>query len=214
MKMKLQLALDLLDIIKIDNIINETFEFIEVIEIGTPVIMKYGINVVTDIKRKYKNKTILADLKIIDGGKKEADLGYKAGADIITLLSHSDENTLMYVKEASRESKKEVMIDFINNKYNKNIYTDLLNYKFDYYCIHTSHDSTFSGNNPLDDLKRFKVICNNNKIAVAGGIDLKLIDKIIIYEPKLIVVGSYITNNNNPKTAAKNLYKKINNVSN
>ena len=36
----------------------------------------------------------------------------KAGADIITLLSHSDQNTLMYVKEASRESKKKVMIDF------------------------------------------------------------------------------------------------------
>ena len=47
--MKLQLALDILDINKIDHIINETFEFIEVIEIGTPVIMKYGINAVTDI---------------------------------------------------------------------------------------------------------------------------------------------------------------------
>ena len=70
--MKLQLALDILDINKIDYIINETFEFVEVIEIGTPVIMKYGINAVKDIKTKYKNKTILADLKMFDGGIKEA----------------------------------------------------------------------------------------------------------------------------------------------
>ena len=106
------------------------------------------------------------------------------------------------------------MLDFINNIYNKNNYIDLLNYKFNYYWIHTSHDSTYSGKNPLGDLKKFNSICNNNKIAVAGGINLKMIDKIKIYHPKLIVVGSYITNNNNPKAAAENLYKIINNVSN
>ena len=66
----------------------------------------------------------------------------------------------------------------------------------------------------MDDLKKFKSICNNNKIVVAGGIDLKLIDKIYIYKPNLLVVGSYIINNNNPKAAAENLFKKINNVSN
>ena len=43
--MKLQLALDLLDIKKINLIINETIEFIDVIEIGTPLIMKYGITI-------------------------------------------------------------------------------------------------------------------------------------------------------------------------
>ena len=44
--------------------------------------------------------------------------------------------------------------------------------------------------------------------------DCMLCHIINIYKPNLIVVGSYITNNKNPKTAAENLYKKINNVSN
>jgi 3-hexulose-6-phosphate synthase len=211
--MKIQLALDLLDINKIHEIINETIEYIDVIELGTPLIMKYGINIVNDIKNIHRNKYILADLKIADGGKKEAEIGFKAGADIITVLSHSDKNTLLYVKEASKNFNKKVMLDFLNNDFNKNNYLNLLKYEFDFYCIHTSHDSTYDGHNPLNDLKRFNKICNKNKIAVAGGINLKLIDKIIVYEPSLIIIGSHITNNDNPKIVAENIFNKINNVS-
>ena len=164
--MKIQLALDLLDINKILEIINETIEYIDVIELGTPLIMKYGINIVNDIKNIHRNKYILADLKIADGGKKEAEIGFKAGADIITVLSHSDKNTLLYVKEASKNFNKKVMLDFLNNDFNKNNYLNLLKYEFDFYCIHTSHDSTYDGHNPLNDLKRLmeeKKVMYNHK---------------------------------------------------
>ena len=58
--MKLQLAIDIPDKKIIFNIIDEIYEIIDIIEIGTPVIMKYGVEIVKSIKSKYKANLDLA----------------------------------------------------------------------------------------------------------------------------------------------------------
>ena len=199
--MKLQLAIDIPDKKIIFNIIDEIYEIIDIIEIGTPVIMKYGVEIVKSIKSKYKAKKILADLKIIDGGKKESEIGFDSNADIITVLSHSSEKTLIDVKEVANNYGKEVMLDFINSVSSREVYSSFFKYDFSYYCIHTSHDSTITGENPLNDLTEFYNICNSNKIAVAGGITPQILKKILKYKPGIIVIGSYITNSNYRKNA-------------
>ena len=212
--MKLQLAIDIPEENKIFNIIESLYDFIDIVEIGTPVIMKYGTNIIRNVKTHYPKKTILADLKIIDGGKTEAEIGFSAGADIITVISSSDKNTLLYVKDASLEYKKDVMLDFINTNLISNEYKKYINYNYKYYCIHTSHDSTYSGNNPLLNLNVFNKICPNNKIVVAGGITPKILKEIKNFNPEVVVVGSYITKNKNTKSAIKKIVNILKNENN
>ena len=65
------------------------------------------------IKENFPEKEILADLKIMDGGKYEAGQAFKAGADYITVLGVTDNLTVKACVEAANEYGKEVVVDMI-----------------------------------------------------------------------------------------------------
>ncbi|TFF90141.1 MAG: bifunctional formaldehyde-activating protein/3-hexulose-6-phosphate synthase, partial [Promethearchaeota archaeon] len=52
-----------------------------ILEIGTPFLKKYGMDVITKIRELESNKYIVADMKTLDVGKLEVDDAFKAGAD-------------------------------------------------------------------------------------------------------------------------------------
>lgn len=64
--MKLQLALDLVNIPEAIELIKEVEAFIDVVEIGTPVVINEGLRAVKEVKQAFPNLRVLADLKIMD----------------------------------------------------------------------------------------------------------------------------------------------------
>ena len=102
--MKLQLALDLVNIPEAIKLVREVEEYIDVVEIGTPVVINEGLRAVKEIKEAFPNLTVLADLKIMDAGAYEVMKASEAGADIITVLGATDDST---IKGAVEEAKKQ-----------------------------------------------------------------------------------------------------------
>ena len=98
--MKLQVAFDLQSSDEILNFIEKNGDLIDIIEIGTPLIIKEGLKSVLKIKKKFPKQTVLADLKIMDAGLLEAQIGFDAGADIVTVLGLASTKTLNGVKQA------------------------------------------------------------------------------------------------------------------
>ena len=82
--MKLQLALDLVDLNEAQALLAELHDLVDLVEIGTPFLIREGVKAITDIKRTYPALEVLADVKIMDAGDYEAKLAYDAGADIVT----------------------------------------------------------------------------------------------------------------------------------
>ena len=78
--MKLQLALDLVTIPEAIELIKEVEEYIDIVEIGTPVINKEGLKAVAEVKAAYPNLEVLADLKIMDAAGYEVGNASAAGA--------------------------------------------------------------------------------------------------------------------------------------
>lgn len=50
------------------------------------------------------------------------------------------------------------------------------------------------------------------QIAVAGGINLSTVDNYIQESPDILIVGSGILNDTQPKEVAEGIYRKINGV--
>ena len=59
--MKLQLALDLVDIDGAKLILDELHDIIDIVEIGTPFLIKEGVKAITEIKKTYPFLDVLAD---------------------------------------------------------------------------------------------------------------------------------------------------------
>ena len=207
--MKLQVAFDLQSSDEILIFLEKNGDLIDIIEIGTPLIIKEGLKSVLKIKKKFPKQTVLADLKIMDAGLLEAQIGFDAGADIVTVLGLASTKTLNGVKQAAVKNEKEVMVDMINHPCPENKWNELKNMEMSLCCLHTANDDSKDGETPLNDLERFYNLHGGKNIAVAGGINPDMIRKINIFHPEIVIVGGYIANSRNQRDALVEIHQAM-----
>jgi len=206
--MKLQLALDVLTSESAIDLATQTRDYIDIIEIGTPLIKHEGIALVKKMRELFPEKEILVDLKTMDVGEYEADFCFKAGADIVTVLGVSDIDTIHGSIKSAKAHQKKVMVDFINTQNKSELAKEVQALGADYIGIHSGIDQQNKGQTPLDDLRVLAKIADI-PLVVAGGINLETIDDIAKESPSVIVIGGAITGAGNPREAARLLSEKI-----
>lgn len=208
--MKLQLALDIVDLQGAKNILDEVGDAIDIVEVGTPFVIKEGLKAVEEIKKKFPHLIVLADLKIMDAGEHEAKIAFEAGADIVTVLGVSDDATISGAVNAAKIHCKYVMADMIGVKELEQRAIEIDKMGVDYICVHTATDVQSTGKNPLEELQRVKHVLKNARIAVAGGVNLENIESIVRERPDVVVVGGGITGKPDKKKTALALKEAMN----
>src|ERR1700712_3485099 len=111
--MKLQVAIDLLSTADALTLLTKVADNVDVIEFGTPLIKQEGLSVVTNVKAAYPDKLVFADMKTMDAGELEADLAFRAGADIMTVLASAGDSTIAGAVKAGKAHGKSVVADMI-----------------------------------------------------------------------------------------------------
>lgn len=191
--MKLQLALDLVDIPQAKKLLAEVQDLIDIVEIGTPFIIREGLKAVREIKQAFPNLELLADLKIMDAGAYEATLAFEAGADIVTVLGAANDTTIEKVIEVTMQRHKKVMVDMIAVQNIEARVRELDRLPISYLSVHTATDRHTQGDNPLAELQQVRQVLQNAGLAVAGGITVESLPQLIPFEPEIVIVGGAIT---------------------
>ncbi|WP_053217847.1 3-hexulose-6-phosphate synthase [Virgibacillus senegalensis] len=203
--MKLQLALDLVNIPQAIELIKEVEEHIDIVEIGTPIINSEGHRAVREVKEAFPNLTVLADVKIMDAAAYEVEQASKAGADIVTILGAAEDSSIKGAVEAARKQGKEILVDMIAVKDIKTRAEELDTLGADYICVHTGYDLQAEGKDSFEDLRTIKQVVKNAKTAIAGGIKLETLPEVIEAQPDLIIVGGGITSKVDKKAEAEKI---------
>ncbi|TRO43382.1 bifunctional 5,6,7,8-tetrahydromethanopterin hydro-lyase/3-hexulose-6-phosphate synthase, partial [Candidatus Bathyarchaeota archaeon] len=74
-----------------------------IIEVGTPLIKRYGTRVMNELRQTNKDAFMVADLKTLDVGKVEVDIAYEDTADAVVAAGLAPPETLdSFVHEAKR----------------------------------------------------------------------------------------------------------------
>lgn len=202
--MKIQLALDRISKNECFSIINETYDYIDWIEIGTSVIKEYGMDIVRDIRKEFPHKKIVADMKICDAGGYEAEQAFKAGADITTVMGFSSNLTITDTLNVAQKYNKEMMIDLLEINNRKRV-EEIVNLGVNLLSLHVGKDKQTEYGFQTDLFELVEGLPVD--ISVAGGIRLQNIESIKTFKPKVIIVGSAITNSESPGEQAK-LFKQ------
>lgn len=205
--MKLQLSLDFITIPEAEKLLGEIHNEIDIIEAGTPLIIKEGIKSVKFLKEKYPTKLVLADLKIADAGYHEAEIAFEAGADIVTVLSFADDATISGAVKAAEKYEKEIMVDMMGSVDIEERTAVIEKLGVHYVCVHTAVDVQSSEKNPLADLQTIKKAVKRIKTAVAGGIKLDTIKDIAREQPDIVIIGGGITCSSDKKATTQSLRK-------
>ena len=207
--MKLQLALDLVNIPEGISVVREVEAYVDVVEIGTPVVINEGLRAVKEMKEAFPNLTVLADLKIMDAGGYEVMKASEAGAGIVTVLGATDDSTIKGAVEEAKKHGSEILVDMINVKDIEQRAKEVDALGVDYICVHTGYDLQAAGENSFEQLRTIKRVVKNAKTAVAGGIKLETLPEVIQAQPDLVIVGGGITGKEDKKAVAQEMQRLI-----
>ncbi len=207
--MELQLALDLVNIPEAIEVVKEVEEYIDIVEIGTPVVINEGLRAVKEMKAAFPNLKVLADLKIMDAAGYEVMKASEAGADIITILGAAEDMSIKGAVEEAKAQGNKILVDMIGIKDIKSRAKELDELGVDYICVHTGYDLQAIGQNSFEYLMTIKNVVKKAKTAISGGIKLDTLPEVVKLKPDLVIVGGGIANQDDKAAAAAKMKQMI-----
>jgi len=207
--MKLQIAIDNASADTILDTVDQIADIIDIVEVGTPMVIREGQRAVRLVREKYPKLTVLSDSKIVDGGALECGYAIEAGADIITVLAMAADETISDVIETAHKAGRKTMADLIGVSDIQKRARELQNLGIDYICVHTAFDVQKKGRTPLGGLKELVQAVPSGMCAVAGGVNLKTIDEYVELEPAIIIAGGALYNAPDVRQAVLDMKAKM-----
>lgn len=202
---KLQLAIDLFDLKSTLKLLQQVGEYIDIIELGTPLVISEGLSIIPIIKELYPDKIIFADLKIMDGGDIMSELAFQKGADMISVLAAANDSTIEAAVKKAKRYNKMILVDMCAVKDIRKRSEAVEVFNPDYICVHRATDMQTQGKDPLEELQLLENL--KTKKAVAGGLDLSNFREACQSSADSIIVGSAIYQSDDPEATAKKMRK-------
>lgn len=204
--MEIQVAIDRVNLEVAKAIVLEIENQADIIEVGTSLIKDYGIKNCMEICNSSKAK-ILLDIKTIDEGDYEFNEIYRYGADIGTVMGAADIATIEKCRKMAIKYGKEYMIDLLGVSEDK--IKELAVFKDAIFCVHNSKDNENNGGSFSDKIIKIRKILSEHIIYIAGSITPEKLSQMNVSDIQGIIVGSYITGNENKQKAFAELKKAM-----
>ena len=207
----LQIALDIPDLQRSLKIIEAvpTSDRI-ILEAGTPLIKKYGTNVIKELRAVAKDIFIVADLKTLDVGKVEVDIAYDQTADAVVASGLAANVTLdAFIYEAKRLGIY-AMLDMMNVDDPIKKLSSLKDLP-DIVILHRSIDVERAGGEGTWNVKELKDAFKGKKVlvAVAGGITPDKVSTAMKQGVDILIVGRYITQSKDVERSVREFIVKL-----
>jgi 3-hexulose-6-phosphate synthase len=209
---KLQLAMDTLDGEEALKLAAAVAPYAHILEAGTPLIKSVGINIVRQLRAAHPDKLVLADLKSSDVGAYEANMGFTAGADIVTTQGITTFATICEVQHEADKWKRRAEVDMTGVKDPVARAREVMQAGVSLVLYHRSIDEELTEGALWDSraVDTVRQMCELGlDVAIAGGVSyetLPLLRGLPIYG---VVVGRGITAQADPAAAAARIAERI-----
>ena len=165
-----------------------------ILEVGTPLIKRYGTRVIGELRQVAKDKFIIADLKTLDVGKVEADIAYEDTADAVVAAGLAPAETLDATVSEARRLGIYAVIDMLNVE---DVLAKLKSLKDlpDIVILHRGIDQESGRTCGLERIQIIRKAFPTKKllIAVAGGIVPETALEALEQGADILIVGRYVT---------------------
>ena len=197
MKPTVQISLDLIDIDEaVSTAAMAVRAGVDWLEVGTPLIIAHGMHGVRELKARWPEVPIVADLKTMDGGWLEAEVMAKAGASMVVVMGQAHSETVELVVKAGHDFGVKVMGDNMAMPDPVDGARRLEELGCDYVIHHIGYDMRnlqrergLAPPTPLDRLREI-VDAVNVPVQAVGGLTIDQAIDTPRYGAPLVVVGA------------------------
>ena len=199
--MKMQISYDFTNLSQALEIAKQTAPFADILEVGTPLIIAEGINAISEFKKAFPDKEIVADLKIVDRVSDIIPMVSKAGANYITVLYGTSNKVIQKAASVAHSNGSKVILDLIDPDTMAQAALDAQGLNVDRLLFHYPHEVHETATH-LEDWESVK---GNTElpIFISGRINKTTIKEMIKLKPSGIVIGEAITKASDPEAEAK-----------
>ena len=189
----LQVALDLVDMGKVASVLKGLPENDHlIIEAGTPLIKKFGLGVISEIRKLRPNAFIIADMKILDTGNLEARMAADASADAVVVSGLAPTSTMEKAIAEARKVGIYSVVDMLNVQ-NPIKVIEKLKVKPDVVELHRAIDTEDTAHAWGDIAAIKKAAGGKLLVATAGGVRVNVVRDALRAGADILVVGRAIT---------------------
>jgi bifunctional enzyme Fae/Hps len=175
-----------------------------ILEVGTPLIKRYGTKIISQLREVTKDIFFVADLKTLDVGKVEVDLAYDETADAVVAAGLAPAETLdSFIHEARRLGIYSV-VDMLNVEDPLKKLKSLKEFP-DIVGLHRGIDQETGREHGLEIIPEIRQTFKDKKflVAVAGGIVPETAKQALQKGADIIIVGRYITQSKDVEHAVR-----------
>jgi 3-hexulose-6-phosphate synthase len=205
--MKIQLALDLLEPKRAMDVVKAAGPQVDIIEVGTSLLKRCGISIVTEIRALCPGKPIFLDMKIIDGPEREATLMAQCQPEYYSMLAVASDTAVKKVLAIAKANNATVIFDLQSVPNPVQRAKELKALGATHLCVHKNADC---GDDPTEAFREFNDVreAAGLSMALAGGINLTTLPEIKRQlNPDIAIVGGAILNADDCRDAAATFQK-------
>jgi len=206
--MKIQLALNLLDLQQCIDIAKETDQYTNSLQIGSPLLLKYGIHAIEQIRAEFPNKEIFVETQIINHGQDISSIMITAGADWISVMAGTGKEVIHAVSSFVSQKHKSILLDLSDASSIGQSAMDANKLGVQAVLYHNIYNDHAEGSIALEEWDNLRGNCNL-PIYISGNINRTNIEFIASLKPDTIIIGKSITRAKNPAEEAEFFHKTI-----
>jgi 3-hexulose-6-phosphate synthase len=202
---QVQLALDVTDVELAIRIAESTIEFVDRLEVGTPLINSEGLpRAISALRARFPEMPLIADPKIMDRGRQITRDCVEAGASGVIVEGGAPFETLEAVCEAATELGTETYVDSLGVETVTELTARIGGLPFDYMILHRGKDEqTVGGRPPIEAVRAAAIERVLPAVAVAGGIRPDNVEECAqAPNVKVVIVGEAIISSPSPRNVA------------
>jgi 3-keto-L-gulonate-6-phosphate decarboxylase len=195
MTIRLQLALDVLEIATASRFVEATAEWVDEFEVGSPLLVMEGVRAIHELRRQCPDRPLLADTKIADSGALIAEACFAAGVNSITVLAQASQGTLQEARAVANRYHGVVWLDLIGAE-NPVVRAQVTAHLVDGFVVHR----------PPSGIPRVvvdNVLALGKPVRVAGGLTVEAVTRLGGLALDGIIVGSAILKSDDPGSMAR-----------
>ena len=206
-----QIALDMPDIDALKKVVSQLPKSDRILfEVGTPLVKRYGMEVIREIRKFAKDAFVIADLKTLDVGQVEVDLAFNETADAVVVSGLASSSTINKFIYESKRLGIYSSVDMMEVNDPLGVLKGLDDTP-DIVILHRGIDEESKGKTRWQIIQDIKNELPGTKIlfSVAGGIREETAKEALKKGADILIVGRYITQSKDVEKAARGLLNLV-----
>ena len=206
-----QIALDMPDIDALKKVVSQLPKSDRILfEVGTPLVKRYGMKVIREIREYAKDSFVIADLKTLDVGQVEVDLAFNETADAVVVSGLASSSTINKFIYESKRLGIYSSVDMMEVNDPLGVLKGLDDTP-DIVILHRGIDEESKGKTRWQVIQDIKNELPGKKIlfSVAGGIREETAKEALKKGADILIVGRYITQSKDVEKAARGLLNLV-----